>query len=220
MTFNIQHGKGMDGKIDLQRIAAEISKAEVDFAALQEVDRYQIRSCFRDQVFTLANELGMYSCYSPSINLGFSQYGNAILSRKPIEFQTKYYMNGGLERRSILIAGIQINGEIITLINTHLGILKGEQKWQMSILRDVLKSIKSPAILMGDFNMEMSNIEMQQLSSFWHKLGLIYPHSTFHSGTEIDHIFVNWPNETAKAWVQVTDASDHYAVLADLNQFE
>jgi endonuclease/exonuclease/phosphatase family metal-dependent hydrolase len=218
MTFNIQHGKGMDGRIDLQRIAMEISKTEVDFAALQEVDRYQIRSCFRDQVSILANELGMYSCYSPSINLGFSQYGNALLSRKPFEFQTKYYMNGGLERRSILIAGIQINGEIITLINTHLGILKREQKWQMSILRDVLKSIKTPAILMGDFNMEMSNTQMQLLS--WHKLGLLNPHSTIRSGREIDHIFVNWPNETAKAWVQVTDASDHHAVLADLNQFD
>ena len=39
MTFNIHHGEGVDGKVDLDRIANVILEANADAVALQEVDR-------------------------------------------------------------------------------------------------------------------------------------------------------------------------------------
>ena len=48
MTWNIHHGEGTDGQLDLQRIARVIREAEVDLVALQEVDRGVARTARRD----------------------------------------------------------------------------------------------------------------------------------------------------------------------------
>ena len=50
LTYNIHHGEGMDGKIDLERIAAVIKRLEPDVVALQEVDVKTTRSQGVDQV--------------------------------------------------------------------------------------------------------------------------------------------------------------------------
>jgi endonuclease/exonuclease/phosphatase family metal-dependent hydrolase len=217
MTFNIHHGKGIDGKTDLRRIAAEIKHAKADIVALQEVDRFQMRSFWRDQIAFLAKELNMYSSYAPSLNFGFAQYGNAFLSRWPIISKTVYYLNGGLERRSILIIKVNpIENSSLTLINTHLGILRREQKWQMPILCDALAKLEGPAVLMGDFNMEMSELPMKLLQATWHKVTLIQHQATMTNGKEIDHFFINRALAQARAWVQETIASDHHAVVTEL----
>ncbi|NOX58758.1 MAG: hypothetical protein GXP29_07870 [Planctomycetes bacterium] len=38
LTYNIHHGEGMDGRIDLDRIAHVIHEADADLVTLQEVD--------------------------------------------------------------------------------------------------------------------------------------------------------------------------------------
>jgi endonuclease/exonuclease/phosphatase family metal-dependent hydrolase len=227
MTFNIHHGKGLDGKTDLSRILKEILKSEADIIALQEVDRFQPRSYFRDQVAILAKGASMFVCYSPSLNFGFSQYGNAILSKWPIESKTIIYMDGGLERRSILIADIKVSGaqslnkrvSKFTIVNTHLGVLAQEYKWQMPILCEKLAELSKPAIVLGDFNMEPSNIVIKIIDPSWHKINLVHPQATMQNGKQIDHIFANSGYLDARAWVQETAASDHHAVIADLPYF-
>ena len=54
LTYNIRHGAGMDGKIDLERIAAVIRKAKPDIVALQEIDK----NCKRSGSVDIAAELG------------------------------------------------------------------------------------------------------------------------------------------------------------------
>jgi len=44
LTYNIHHGEGTDGKIDLTRIAALIKRLAPDLVALQEVDKATTRS--------------------------------------------------------------------------------------------------------------------------------------------------------------------------------
>ena len=39
MTYNIHHGEGTDGRIDLERIAKVIRDAKPDLVALQEVEK-------------------------------------------------------------------------------------------------------------------------------------------------------------------------------------
>jgi endonuclease/exonuclease/phosphatase family metal-dependent hydrolase len=227
MTFNIHHGKGIDGKTDLNRILAEIVKSEADIVALQEVDRFKLRSCFRDQISVLARSTGMYKSYSPSVNLGFSQYGNAILSKWPIKSNTIINMYGGLERRSIQVVDIEVKGQlnfngfepIITIVNTHLGVLSWEYKRQMSILCKVIAKLSIPTILLGDFNMEPSNPTLKTIAPHWHKINLDHPKATMQNGKQIDHVFANCGYLNARAWVQETIASDHHAVIANLPHF-
>jgi endonuclease/exonuclease/phosphatase family metal-dependent hydrolase len=227
MTFNIHHGKGIDGKTDLNRILAEIVKSEADIVALQEVDRFQLRSSFKDQISVLARGSGMYNSFSPSVNLGFSQYGNAILSKWPIKSKTIINMYGGLERRSIQIVDIEVKGHpnhngfdpIITIVNTHLGFLAWEYKWQMPILCKVIAKLSNPTILLGDFNMEPSNPTFKIIDPLWHKINLDFPKATMQNGMQIDHVFANSGYLNARAWVQETIASDHHAVIASLPHF-
>jgi endonuclease/exonuclease/phosphatase family metal-dependent hydrolase len=226
MTFNIHHGKGVDGKTSLKRIIGEISKAEADIVALQEVDRFQSRSFFRDQIAIIAKSLGMFFSYAPSVNFGFCQYGNAILSKWPIESKSICYMNGGIERRSILIVNIKVKEQSdpnqkenkLIVVNTHLGVRVQEQEWQMPILCHEIAKLAKPALVLGDFNMEPSNPNLKLMDPLWQKISLNKPQATMQNGKQIDHVFTNCGSINAQAWVQETIASDHHAVVANLPQ--
>ncbi|WP_336774262.1 endonuclease/exonuclease/phosphatase family protein [Paenibacillus sp. MMO-58] len=216
MTYNIRHGKGMDGKTSLRRIADQIAKARADIVALQGVDRFLPRSGFKDQLNWLAKQLGMYFCFSPSVNLLIVQYGNAILSRYPIISKDIQYIGGSKERRSILTARLQIGEEIVSVLNTHLGVHTKERLKQIPILLDALIKLRKPAILAGDFNMEMDDPLMERLNYHWQKIALQNKLPTAQNGGEVDHIFVNMPTEHVSARIQSSAASDHYPVIAEL----
>jgi len=216
MTFGIRHGKGMDGKTNLHHIAKEIAEAHPDVVTLQEVDRFSPRSGFQDQLKRLAEELGMYSCFSPSVNLLITQYGNAILSRYPIIAKKIQYLGGFIERRSILTVRLQIGDETVIVLNTHLGVHKKERMKQVPILLKVLNKLGRPAIITGDFNMETDDPLMKLLHTPWQKIGLQHKLPTFVDGSEIHHIFVNMPTEQALAKVHPSVVSDHYPVIAEI----
>ncbi|WP_135554892.1 endonuclease/exonuclease/phosphatase family protein [Paenibacillus cymbidii] len=219
MTYNIRHGKGLDNKTNLRRIAAEIAKAKVDVAALQEVDRHFSRSGFQDQAAILANLLGMHVSFSPSINFGWLQYGNVILSKRPPESKQVDYLPGIRERRSALCVKLLAGAANATVdvLNTHLGVQEIERLMQLPHLRDRMDRLETPAIVLGDFNMEADDESMAKLMNGWRKLKLPRKQTTtYHKGGEIDHIFVNMPLRKAKIWVQHSLASDHHPVIAEL----
>ncbi len=58
ISYNIRHGLGMDGKVDLPRIAAVIRTSGAQVAVLQEVDRGMGRTQRRDLTAELAKALG------------------------------------------------------------------------------------------------------------------------------------------------------------------
>jgi len=214
MTYNIHHGVGMDGRLSLERIAEEIRVSEAGIVALQEVDRFLPRSGFRDQIGWLSKKLGLHAAYAPSINMRFCQYGNALLSRYPIVNKRVVYMPGTLERRSILLAELLIDGRKLTVANTHLGIFRTDWARQMPILQDELARMDKPSILLGDFNMVTGNKSMKKLRPRFIKVQLQTKMPTLSYGGEIDHILVNAPTSEAFAWVQPSKASDHQPVVA------
>lgn len=55
MTFNMHHGVGLDGELNLQRVAKQIRKSGADIIGLNEVDNhYSARSHFKNQAKKLA----------------------------------------------------------------------------------------------------------------------------------------------------------------------
>ena len=96
VTYNIQYGRGRDGRYDLDRIAGEISGA--DLIALQEVERFWSRSGGVDQPRVIASRFpDHYTAYGPGIDLHLEgakpgeesgsrrrQFGNMLLSRTPL----------------------------------------------------------------------------------------------------------------------------------------
>ena len=94
-SYNIQYGKGKDGRYDLSRIVGDLG--DRDIIALQEVETNFTRSGLVDQPATIADLLPhMYWVFGPGINIDASvvqqgrvvqrrrQYGNMVLSRWPI----------------------------------------------------------------------------------------------------------------------------------------
>src|SRR5688572_31668602 len=85
MTYNIHHGEGMDGKVDLERIAALIQNEQADIVALQEVDKGVERTARRDLGAELARLTGMQCVFSNNYHFQGGEYGNAVLTRFPIK---------------------------------------------------------------------------------------------------------------------------------------
>jgi endonuclease/exonuclease/phosphatase family metal-dependent hydrolase len=89
VSYNIQYGRGKDGRIDLPRIAAELRTYEADVIALQEVEVGWQRSGNQHQPQLLSNLLpGYHWVYLPAFDLaapsGRRQFGNMVLARQPI----------------------------------------------------------------------------------------------------------------------------------------
>lgn len=94
LSWNIQWGRGMDGRVDLARIAAEIRRiGDFDLICLQEVAVNfpgLPGNDARDQVAELAALLpGHAPVYAPATDLpdgrgGRKQFGNALFSRLPV----------------------------------------------------------------------------------------------------------------------------------------
>jgi endonuclease/exonuclease/phosphatase family metal-dependent hydrolase len=58
LAYDIRHGQGLDGRLDLDRIARLIMRAEPDLVALQEVDRGAARTNAVDQAAVIQKSCG------------------------------------------------------------------------------------------------------------------------------------------------------------------
>ncbi len=217
MTYNIRHGKGLDGRVDLNRIIEDIKHGDPDIVALQEVDRFHIRSRFADQVKILQNALNMDAFFSPSLYYyGVAEYGNAILSKYPLYNKKIELLPGIKETRSLLSAQVMIGEQEVTLFTTHLGVLDEERESQMSLILDRLHEAVGQAVFLGDFNMEHTHALLQNLPEAWEKASLIHDTGTFYLGDEIDHIFAGPFVEAIQAWTIKTKLLIILPVVAEL----
>ena len=83
-AYNIKHGRGMDDRVDLSRIADVLRSLEADVITLQEVDDRTERTGGVDQVQVLAELLGYEGAHGPHRPYQGGFYGNAVLTRLPI----------------------------------------------------------------------------------------------------------------------------------------
>src|SRR5690606_29082486 len=80
VTYNIHHGEGTDGRLDLERIAAVLRRLDPDVIALQEVDERVQRTGGVDQAATLGELLGMNHAFGGFMEYQGGNYGMAILT--------------------------------------------------------------------------------------------------------------------------------------------
>jgi endonuclease/exonuclease/phosphatase family metal-dependent hydrolase len=161
LTYNIQHGKGTDGNVNLPRIAQVIEQSEADLVALNEVDRcFSSRSNYEDQANWLAEKLNMYMVFGPALyknnQTGLGQYGNAFLSRYPILSAKNHPIRFGttlIEERSLLEITLSINGKFIKAFITHISPIPFAHKKQLNFVINTISNEFYPSLLLGDFNM-------------------------------------------------------------------
>lgn len=222
MTFNIRHGRGLDGKINLQRIAEVIQQEQIDIVALNEVDRtFSKRSNFVDQSSWLANELKMEFIFGPALSLKRGEYGNAILSRFPITnhenhlFRIKPLV---AEPRAILEATISVDNTFLNVLTSHFSIHPILHRKQ---IRFCLEYSSYPSILMGDLNRSVKSSSYRQLTEKYRDCCSNQPLPTYPARrprSRLDYIFISKHFDVTKTRVIESNASDHLPVVAELTR--
>ena len=93
ITFNIAHGRGLDGIIDIERQAELVNRYKPDIVFLQEIDMYTKRAGERNQIREFAKKVYLpYSSMESNITVEDGYYGDGIISRFPISFSVNYLM--------------------------------------------------------------------------------------------------------------------------------
>lgn len=182
MSFNIAHGLGMDGIVDLEKTASVIEDSCAHVIGLQEVDRFfSDRSSFMDQVDWLSERLGMHAAFGANLDVEPAledqprrQYGNAILSKYPIKYSENHSLTpvnsdfGTNEPRGILEAVVEVKGKHIHVFNTHLALKEEELQVNIGELLDISgKRSKLPRLVLGDFNAPPQHPHIQKLNGHY-----------------------------------------------------
>ena len=166
-TYNIHKCRGMDRRVLPERIAGVIRELKVDVVALQEV----LREEGRDQFRILAESTGFkFACFGENRKHRGAAYGNALLSRFPIEHWKNYDITAGhREPRGLLRADLHLPGRMrLHVLNIHMGtgLLERRRQARRLLNQEVLLStdFSAPRILLGDFNEWTRGLPTRMLS--------------------------------------------------------
>lgn len=238
-TFNIHHGVGADGRLDLGRTADVIAGTGATLVGLQEVDRaLSPRSGWVDQAAWLAERLGMEVVHGATIDRDppggappgapRRRYGNALLSAHPILAWRAVRLPGRptREARGLVDATVDVDGTVVRVAVTHLQNRSGgERRDQSALIAGLLAGGDAPAaptVLLGDMNAGPGTPEMRALTAVlvdaWavagDGAGLTFP--ARRPVARIDYVLVSPGVRPLGAAVVGTRASDHRPVVADL----
>lgn len=227
MTFNIHHAVGLDEKLDLQRIADLIKSEKADLVALQEVDKGIERSNKLDLGAALGRMTGMSCVFSNNYSYSGGEYGNAILSRFKVVSRDHRLIpkTDTPEQRGWLKAVVEVHGRKLAFWNTHIDHRRDDAERLQGVEKFVAwkKEEPLPVIFCGDFNDTPGSRTHRKLKvhfdDTWEKVGQGPGHTVPVTGPtrRIDYIWVSHGAEIEpiRAWVPVTDASDHLPVVAE-----
>ncbi len=222
LTYNVHRCVGTDRRLDVGRVADVIASLEPDIVALQELDVGRARTGGVDQAHEIARRLDMDFHFHAALKVEEELYGDAILTCLPERLIQVGPLPGypkvpRLEPRGALWIAVELEGQEVNIINTHLGLVPREQQIQAAFLAGPawLKHpvCTGPTILLGDFNATATSVVYRTLTSRLAAARRLSPHrrptSTFPSPLpvlRIDHLFVS-PD------VQVMDVSAPYNPL-------
>jgi len=228
MSYNIHHGEGVDGKVDLPRLAGVIRAESPDLVALQEVDQKTERTGKVDQPAELGRLAGMNVIFGWNIPYQGGRYGNAILSKHPARLKRNHPLKSFYvgEQRGVMEVEVDVPGlnQPLLFFATHLDYRGGSQERPASALRIneiVLENPDRPAILMGDLNDRIGSETLGIFAKAWtrsdEKELMTFPVDK--PVRQIDFILVRPKDRWRAVETRVLEeavASDHRAIFAVL----
>lgn len=230
-TYNIHKGRGLDGRVRIQRIARVLEEINADVVGLQEVVSHEGASVEDHQASYLADRFGYVHAVGETRKHRGGVYGNVTLSRWPFELIRHIDLSvPGREERGVLRTDIEIQSHRLHLFNVHLGTAHRERKTQAIRLidEDLLRAIdiSGPRIVLGDFNEWTHGLVTRTLSAEFHLTDLrnhirrtrAYP--AIVPLLHLDHIYFDHQLRIQNAAFHRNRrsliASDHLPLVADL----
>lgn len=228
MTYNIHHAEGLDGRLDVPRIAQLIRDARADLVGLQEVDRGCERTQKRDLAAELAQLTGLTARFDRNIPHQGGEYGTTVLTRFPIKRARHTLLKSfaGGEQRGVQQLVLDVHGREILFLNTHLDQRRdpAEREHSATELRAIVAEAGAlPVILVGDFNAPPTAAAIKRVGEFltdsWplvnREPGYTIPAQK--PAKRIDYVWVTPDSLTPVTMtVLASEASDHRPVVAEL----
>lgn len=217
LCWNIHHGRGADGEIDLERIARVIGEQKPDLVALQEVDRSTGRSGGVDQAAVLAEKLGMTAVFGKAMDFSGGGYGLAVLSRLPVASHDVHRLPGPGEPRVALEVVLKRDGEDVSFVSVHLDHRESSTRVrQVEALLGALEG-RARVVLCGDLNDVPASPALERFGADWTlmaKKGRPGTHPAGDPEVEIDHVLLRGLGPAGPLRVLAEEAaSDHRPVV-------
>jgi endonuclease/exonuclease/phosphatase family metal-dependent hydrolase len=215
-TFNVRHGQGGDGVVDVARTAATIRQIGADFVALQELDRFRQRSGGIDQAAALADLTGLDIRFFPTFVRATTpgEYGIAVCATSPFdaEFVPLRQLRDE-EPRGAIVASWRGIG----IVATHLSRDRNARRLQTAEIVELARALPPPVVVMGDLNQERCSLRPLKRAGFrgGPHLGTIGHCRRW--GRQIDHILVGPGLAVTGVWLGPRGISDHCPLVAELH---
>lgn len=153
-TYNVHSSIGRDRACDPDRILRVVAEFDPDIIAFQEVSHRPIDGTDGDQFEYFKKKTGMHAVAGLNLLYDRRRFGNALFSRWPIATCRRIDLSVyGREPRGAIDAEIDVHGQHLRVIATHLGLGPGERRRQVERIGHALKDHgELPTLIMGDFN--------------------------------------------------------------------
>ena len=154
MTYNIQHGEDHALRlaehravIDLEKTADTVRRVGADICVLNEVRGKGLTEEYTEQAQAIGASLGFHSVFGRSTLVGGTEpYGNAIVSRFPIESAEVIPIPDSIadgkapqnvESRSVLRCTFSFDdGKKLTVLSSHFGLSDAERKTRLHFAKN------------------------------------------------------------------------------------
>jgi endonuclease/exonuclease/phosphatase family metal-dependent hydrolase len=230
-TYNIHKGRGLDGRIRIERIARVLEEIEADIVALQEVVSLEGQSIQDHQARYLGDRFGYFHAIGETRKHRGGVYGNVTLSRWSFDLIRQVDLSvPDREERGVLRSDVRIGPHLLHIFNVHLGTAHRERRTQAVRLidEDLLKAIdiSGARVVLGDFNEWTHGLVTRTLRAEFHLTDLrnhirrtrAYP--SILPLLNLDHIYFDHQLTIDKALFHRNRlsliASDHLPLVADL----
>lgn len=142
-----------------------INEIEPDLVALQEV---VVRRTGMRQASWIARRTGMTATFGPTRPIRGGQFGNAVLSRLPVQGVRRHALtdaSSGTEPRAIVTVDVDAFGRRVSFSSTHLSWQFDEGPIREQQVRDIVRITGAHppgavTIVCGDFNAEPDSAEI------------------------------------------------------------
>ena len=210
-TYNIRHGEGMDGRVDLARTAHVLMAMKADVIALQEVDRGWERSGGVDQVDELERSTGLNIYFGATVvREDGAEYGIALASSLQLDASFEPLPRLGDEEPR---GYIRAEGPDITFFVTHLSRSRRARVMQTEQLAEVARQ-SQPVVVMGDLNQPERHLRPFLEAGFDPGAARLPTLPSTRPRRRVDHVLAGGGAMVTSAWTPRTLASDHVPLVA------
>lgn len=213
VTYNIHSGRDLWWRKRLNEMTRTLHELQPDIIGLQEIHQ---NSKYGYQASYMADQLQYHLAFAPSITISDGHYGNALLSKYPLDHISTTMLPARKEKRTLLRATLQWMGTTMNVYVTHCSLNQESRLAQLQLMSTYISQhAKTPLLLMGDFNASNVSFTPQLQDSALVK-GQEKKPTLPAFRRRLDYIFASrhWSIEQYKLFP--VSWSDHVPVIADL----